>query len=161
MKTRVLTTIALLFALAFSSGNLFAQRGMGMGQGRPDGPESPGFKQGTECRIPDLTPEQETKIKELRTKHLKDVTPLRNEMQEKRARLNTLKSSDKQDLAAINKVIDEITALKANLMKKQAAHQAEVSALLTDEQRVHFNARQDAHRGERGQGKRMRHQSCE
>lgn len=155
MKTRVLTTIALLFALAFSSGNLYAQRGMG--QGRPDGPDGPGFKQGMECRIPDLTPEQETKIKDLRTAHLKEVTPLRNEMQEKRARLNTLKSADKQDLTAINKVIDEITALKANLMKKQAAHHAEVSALLTDEQRVHFNA----HKGERGKGKRMRHQNCE
>jgi Spy/CpxP family protein refolding chaperone len=78
-------------------------------------------------------------------------------MQEKSARLNTLKSADKQDLTAINKVIDEITAIKANLMKKQAAHHADVSKLLTDEQRVHFNARQ----GERGKGKRMRHQSCQ
>jgi len=102
----------------------------------------PHSERGMHHRIPNLTPDQETKLNDLRTKHLKEITPLRNELLEKRARLNTLQSSEKPDMAAINKLIDEMGTLKTNLMKKQAAHRNEVSQILTDEQRVHFNARQ-------------------
>ncbi len=109
---------------------------------RPFEDNQPQFEKGMQHRIPNLTTDQETKLNDLRTKHLKEVTPLRNELQEKRARLNTLQSSEKPDMAAINKLIDEMGSLKTNLMKKQAAHRNEVSQILTDEQRVYFNARQ-------------------
>ena len=49
---------------------------------------------------------------------------------------------------AINKTIDEIVSIKGQLMKSRAAHRADVSALLTDEQKVFFNAHQ-------GMGNRM------
>lgn len=110
--------------------------GNAMQQGRP------GY-----CNL-NLTPEQEQKINDLRVKHIKEITPLRNELNEKQARLRTLESTEKPDMAAINKTIDEISTIKAKLMKARAAHRAEISQLLTDEQRVIFNSR--------GYGKGMR-----
>lgn len=95
-----------------------------------------------------LTPEQEKKINDLRVKHIKEITPLRNELNEKQARLRTLESASKPDMAAINKTVDEISTIKAKLMKTRAAHRAEVSQQLTDDQRVLFNSR--------GYGKGMR-----
>lgn len=106
------------------------------------------------CEL-NLTPEQEQKINDIRVKHLKETTPLRNELREKQAHLRTLESADKPDMAAINKTIDEITSIKAKLMKAGAAHRAEVSQLLTDEQRVIFNTRGKMGKGMRGQGRNM------
>ncbi len=105
-------------------------------------------EQGYYCRIPNLTDDQQKKLNDLRTKHLKEVTPLKNELNEKVARLRTLESADKQDIDAINKTIDDISALKAKLMKKRVSHRAEVSQILTDDQKVYFNAQG----GQRGMG---------
>lgn len=99
-------------------------------------------------RIPNLTTEQRTKIQDLRTKHLKDVTPLRNELREKKAHLITLESADKPDINAINKTIDEITTLNSKMMKLRASHRMEVASLLTDEQKLFFNT----HQGKMGRG---------
>lgn len=101
-------------------------------------------------RIPNLTDAQQKKIDALMVKHLKEVTPLQNELFEKKARLNTLESADKPDMNAINKTIDEIAALKAQIMKKRVAHRTEVAAQLTDEQRVYLNA--NRHRMGKGDG---------
>lgn len=135
-----IVTLTLAIALIVVSGNVMAQRGMGMGPGRMsenwDGPRM------GQCNLPNVTPEQQTKINELRTKHLNEVTPIKNQMNEKRARLQTLQSSSKVDLNEINKTIDEIAQLKASLMKKNAAHRAEIASLLTDEQKAIFNSRQ-------------------
>jgi Spy/CpxP family protein refolding chaperone len=128
--------------------NVYAQRG----QGRPGQPmliqEN---RPQREHFIPNLSPEQQTQIQELRTKHLKEVTPLRNELNEKRARLQTLQSAEKPDMNAINKTIDEMAQIKANIIKKKAAHRAEISSLLTDDQRVEFSARRA------GGSKKMEH----
>ncbi len=95
-----------------------------------------------DCRIPNLTDEQQQKINDLRVKHIKDVTPLKNELGEKKARMRTLQSAEKPDLNAINKLIDEMAAVRAQIQKKAAAHRVEVASLLTDEQKVYFNAHQ-------------------
>lgn len=95
-----------------------------------------------DCRIPNLTDEQQQKINDLKVKHIKDVTPLKNELGEKRARMRTLQSVEKPDLNAINKLIDEMAAVRAQIQKKAAAHKVEVASLLTDEQKVYYNAHQ-------------------
>lgn len=109
------------------------------------------------CRIPNLNAEQKTKIETLKIKHLKEVTPLRNELDEKKAHLKTLKSMEKVDRDAINKTIDEITALQGKIMKMKVNHRLDVAALLTDEQKVFFNS----HREMRGRGGHMRHPRME
>ncbi|NOU17131.1 MAG: Spy/CpxP family protein refolding chaperone [Bacteroidales bacterium] len=108
-------------------------------------------------RIPNLTADQKTKIETLRTKHLKEVTPLRNELDEKRAHLKTLESMEKVDRDAINKTIDEITTLQGKIVKMKVNHRLDVASLLTDEQKVFFNS----HREMRGKGGHMRHPGME
>lgn len=91
--------------------------------------------------IPDLTQEQTKKIEDLQIAHLKEVNQLRAQVAEKRAHLKTLQSADKVDNAAINKTIDEITAIQNDLMKKNEAHRQAVRNVLTDKQRVIFDAK--------------------
>ncbi|MBN1989854.1 MAG: periplasmic heavy metal sensor [Bacteroidales bacterium] len=146
--------VALVALITIGTANSFAQRGMGRGAGQGYG-LSQTEQQPFHCnRIPNLTQEQSTQIEALRVTHLKEVTDLRNQMNEKRARLRTLESADKPNLNEINKTIDEHTAIKANLMKKRAAHRTEVSNLLTDEQRVYFNSTNKGKRNGDGRGQR-------
>jgi len=106
-----------------------------------------------EMGIPNLTADQKTKIDALRTKHQKEITPLRNELAEKQAHLNTLESAEKVDKDAINKTIDEIATLQGKIMKLRVNHRLEVSALLTDDQKVYFNSH---HGNGMGMGKGMK-----
>jgi len=158
MKTKIFKTAILSVAIgtmALTMGHdAFAQRGMGMGMGMGTGRPMQRMNNQNERPymgqfIPNLSEEQQAKMDELRTKHLKEVTPLRNELNEKRARLQTLESAEKIDINAINKTIDEIAQLRANIMKKGAAHRAEVSSILTDDQRAVFNSRRGGRMGKR------------
>lgn len=144
-RIKFLTAIALMIGFTAIANISLAQRGQG--RGMMNYPER-GDRIG-QCVL-DLTPEQDAQISELRTKHLKEITPLRNELGEKRAHLRTLESADKPDLNAINKTIDEMATLRATIQKKGAAHRAEVASLLTDEQRVNFIAHKHGRMGKRG-----------
>ncbi|MFH1000020.1 MAG: Spy/CpxP family protein refolding chaperone [Bacteroidota bacterium] len=55
----------------------------------------------------------------------------------------SLQTGDNQDLKAISKIIDEMSAIQAKIMKNAAEHRLEVRSLLTAEQKVMFDARQD------------------
>ena len=92
--------------------------------------------------IPDLTEEQEEQMQTLRTDHLKAILPMRNELAEMNARLQTLSTADNADMSQINGLIEEMGALKMQMMKAGVAHRQEIRKLLTDEQRVVF----DSHR---------------
>lgn len=91
--------------------------------------------------LPDLTDGQKDQMKEIHLKCMKATQSLKNELMEKRAHLNTLNSTDKADMKAINKQIDEISNLQASIQKVRAASKQEVRSLLTDDQRVMFDAR--------------------
>ncbi len=90
--------------------------------------------------ITDLTDVQKQKIDELCLAHKKDMTGTKNQIDEKRAHLKTLQAADKADMTAINKTIDEISALNAEQMKKGAAAKQSIRALLTDNQKIIFDA---------------------
>ncbi len=140
MSLLVLTVSALI---ATSFNNAYAQRG-----NRPMR-DSARFERG----IPNLTAEQKTKIQVLRVKHQKEVTPLRNELAEKKAHLRTLNSVEKPDINAINKTIDEMSVLQTKIMKSNASHRLEIASNLTDEQKVFFNSHQGKMKnGKRGHG---------
>ena len=100
--------------------------------------------QGMFMNIPDLTDAQQTKLKEMRTAHMKEMMPMKNELKEKQAHLQTLQTADKPDMNAINKEIDEIGVIKTSMAKKHAAFRQEVRKILTDDQRVYF----DMHAGQ-------------
>ena len=138
MKAIKLNVLSIMLAIIFMSfnNNTVAQK-KGNGQG-------PGWNQQNKqmhCNIPNLTEEQQKKMMKMRVSNMHDMLQFRNTMAEKRAHLNTLRTADKVDMNAINKLIDEIGALKIQMMKKKEAHRQEVRKILTDDQRVFFDSR--------------------
>jgi Spy/CpxP family protein refolding chaperone len=86
-----------------------------------------------------LTEDQKSKMADLRLALKKELLPLKNQLGEKQARMRTLETADKPDMGDINKLIDEIATIKANMAKKQAAHKQDIRKLLTDKQRIIFD----------------------
>ncbi|MGB3340440.1 MAG: Spy/CpxP family protein refolding chaperone [bacterium] len=101
--------------------------------------------------IPDLTDKQKEKMKDLHVEHMKTVQPIKNEIGELEAKFHTLQSADKPNMGEINKLIEAIGQKRIDIMKLKAAHMQEIRKLLTDEQRVFF----DAHKPH--QGGKMKH----
>jgi Spy/CpxP family protein refolding chaperone len=91
--------------------------------------------------IPDLTEQQVQKIEGLCLGTKKEMMGIKNQLAEKQAHLKTLQDVDKPDMTAINKTIDEISLLKADMMKKHAATRQSVRELLTEKQRIVFDAK--------------------
>jgi Spy/CpxP family protein refolding chaperone len=111
-------------------------------------------EKGLRCNIPDLSEEQQKKIDDFRTEHQKNMLQYRNQMQEKRAKLNTLRTAEKADMAAINKTVDEMGTLHTQMMKERENHRQKVRGLLTEKQRVAYDTRLGRGcRGQYGMGK--------
>lgn len=137
-RIKLMTVVAGFVLAGLLPASLSAQRpGRGNGPGRNDS-----------CAgIPALTPEQRSAIRDLRTAHIKKTELIRAEIGEKEARMNTLRLAEKADEKAIDRTIDEIAKLRGDLMKEREAHHRQVKSLLTEEQRVHFDARNPGGRG--------------
>lgn len=132
LKFKILTLLAAVLFIGLNS-TMYAQR--------PNQYAYAGKKGApTEFAISDLTPEQTKKIKELQTANRKEITQLRNLLHEKRARLNTLRTSDNPNMSEIDKTIDEIADLTAQMMKKRERLVQDVRKELTEEQRVQYDA---------------------
>lgn len=93
--------------------------------------------------IPDLTPDQISKIDDLKLQHTKDVTPLKDQLTEKQARINTLLDAEKSDVGAVNAAIDEFTSITNQLIKKKAEFRLAVRNLLTDKQKIVYDSKSD------------------
>ena len=149
MKTQNLKYFIFTLALLFSATNLnlMAQNEQGdeerkeqrrhwrSHRGSPD-------RQDRIFNIPGLSDEQKEQIKKVRLEMQKEVLPLRNEMREKRARLNTLSTVEKADMNAINQVVEDIGGLQTELMKKREMGKQQVRSLLNEEQRLFFDSHQ-------------------
>lgn len=153
-KVTVLVAVALMI-IGTSS---FAQRGRNF-ENRGDGFGQSGFCE----RIPDLTEDQQAKIDALRLEQMKQMTNHRNQMDVLRAKKRTLMTSDNADMKEINSVIDQMTSLQNERMKTSAKHRQAVRNLLTDEQKVYFDAMSGHGRGHgRGHGKAGRgYRNCD
>jgi Spy/CpxP family protein refolding chaperone len=151
MKTQRIKTVTVLAIalLMFAGTNLYAQRGRNYSN------QGKGFGQNQSCMmLPDLTEEQQNKIEALRIAHLKEMTAFRNQMNELRAKKQTLQTTDNADLKEINSVIDKMTEVHNKMMKTSAQHRQEVRSQLTDEQKVYFDSRpMRGHRNGRGSGR--------
>lgn len=91
------------------------------------------------CGVSDLKDDQKTKIETLCTENAKKNLAFDNQLQEKMAQFKTLMTADKADMAAINKLIDEIGKIKTEKMKAHAAHKQEIRKILDDKQRLEFD----------------------
>lgn len=107
--------------------------------------------------ISNLDATQKAKIKELSLQLKKELLPLKNVLDEKRARLKTQESAEKTDLASIHATIDEIHVLQAKMMKLRATNKQEIRKILTQEQRIEYDLGSDR-KGKRGE-RHNRHKS--
>ena len=150
MKNLKLETIGMLFIAVLLSvnTNVFAQKGYGSGYGQGSGQFNENSRGSFCSNIPNLTVDQETKISELQTAHWKEMQNGRNQLGEKRARMQTLRSADNADMTSINKTIDEIGVIRTSMQKNREQHFQDVRNLLTADQKVYFD---NSNRG-RGQG---------
>ena len=141
MKSLKLETIGMLFIaiLLSANTNVFAQKGYGSGYGQGNGQFNENDR-GAFCNnIPNLTADQQTDIDKLKTAHWKEMQNGRNQMAEKRARLQTLRSADNADMNTINKTIDEMSVIRTGMQKNREQHFQDVRNVLTDDQRVYFD----------------------
>jgi Spy/CpxP family protein refolding chaperone len=88
-----------------------------------------------------LTEDQQKQITALRITHQKEMVQLQNDMAIKRAELQKYKTAEKPDMAQINSTIDAIGKLNTEMQKKMVVHQLAVRNLLTEEQKLAFDAR--------------------
>lgn len=87
-----------------------------------------------------LTDAQKEAFKQNRLALEKALQPLRNELGEAEAHQKTLTTAEKPDMAAVNKNIEKIGALRVEMAKLQTKFHLEMRAQLTDEQRLKFDA---------------------
>jgi Spy/CpxP family protein refolding chaperone len=151
MKTKRIFSAAIAFILvAGLSFTSMAQRGQGMNQnGQGMRSMNPGQRMNqtpAHFAFLQLSEEQQSKIETLRLDLMNKNLPLKNQLDEMRAKMKSLQTGDNQSLKDINKLIDDMSAVQAQIRKNAAAHRLDVRALLTDDQKVLF----DAHQGWRG-----------
>lgn len=134
--------IGMLAVAMILSMSMYAQKGGGecKNNGTPQ----------CENRIPDLSDEQKSSIDALRVKHRGEMTNYRADLNILKAELQKLEIANEPNSKSINSKIDEIYDLKSKMAKNKSKHRQEVRSLLSDEQKVFF----DAHSGKRkGYGK--------
>ena len=102
--------------------------------------------------IPNLTEKQKEQLKSARIKLQRETLPFKNALREKKARLQTLTSTEGSTEKEINKVIDEIGVLKTKIMKARVANHINTKKFLTEEQKLFM----DSHRNMWKQGHKIR-----
>ena len=145
MRIKTNVFLVAVTAFLFFGTQAYSQDCGGVKQGKGNGG-------GVENKIPDLTDKQKEEIKKIDLVFKKQSLPITNELHEKRAHLNTLKTTDPIDQKAIDAQIEAIGKLRTDLAKLQADKKIKVRNTLTDEQKVYF----DSHAGQKhkSQGKK-------
>lgn len=145
MKTKTLLTQIFIAVLFLSTIQVQAQ-------GRNfDGPRNSDTEyRGQDCRIPDLSDEQEAQITELRNAHYAEVKDLRADLAILRAEKRKLMIADNPNAKAIDAKIDEMSEIQTQMQKKRVAHHLAVRNLLTPEQKAHFDMQRSSRNGKYG-----------
>ncbi len=136
MKTKSLSLAALIMAVLFSM-QLMAQKGGQSPKGDNDQfPRKERFLD----RLPGITDQQKEEIKKIHLQTMKAQQPLKNEKDELQAKLKTLTTVDQPDTKAVNAVIEKIGSINTEMMKKRVSEKLSIRNLLTEEQRIVFDA---------------------
>jgi Spy/CpxP family protein refolding chaperone len=121
----ILAAILLILRVPFAGAQWPAQRGMGMGHGHP-----PGW-------VPEdlrLTGEQMEKLKSIEGSYLNDITPLRNDLLNKRYELRRLFLDPTSKADDIRARQGEAFVLETHIQEKVIDYQLKVREVLTAEQ---------------------------
>lgn len=89
-------------------------------------------------RIPDLTEEQEGKLRQMKLEFREKVKPLENQLNEKRAKLRTLTSEKEVDRKQVEILVEEMGAISTQIDKIEINHRLDVKSILTEEQQMHL-----------------------
>ncbi len=127
---RMMLAITVILTLSYS---LMAQpQRRSMQTNRPDGNFMYFF--------PELTEEQKSQIEEINLETLKEVQPLRDELQVNNAELNTLVKKDDPDMDAISKLVEENSGIRTRIQMLNIEGRIKIRSLLTEDQKVRFDA---------------------
>ena len=114
-----------------------------LAQNRPDA--RPGYGRWSDERpawsIPGLTEEQEANIRQIHLDLQKQILQVNNRIREKEAQLRTQMTQDKPNEGQIDRLVEEIGALKTSAAVARTATHMKVRAQLTEDQRVLFDQR--------------------
>jgi len=135
MRTKlILLTLVLsltvLFGLTYAQpfpGDDMAQMRHGKGMHQPMG-------------LPDLTPDQLKAIQKLQLEQQKEMLPLRTKLDAEELELKSMILEGSAQ-SKLDQKIEEIGAIKTNMMKNHVKHHLAMRNLLTDKQKVIFDAR--------------------
>jgi Spy/CpxP family protein refolding chaperone len=119
-------------------------RGAGMRHGGGAWGRGPG---GRAFEQLDLSASQRRQIDEIRNRTQRDAIQRRAEMETASLDLRELMRDDRPDRRAIDRQIDRIAELRADMMKARVASQLDMRAVLTDEQRDRLHELRDSGRG--------------
>ncbi|MCX6306779.1 MAG: hypothetical protein NT040_17575 [Bacteroidetes bacterium] len=91
--------------------------------------------------LPDLTDVQLEKIKQAGLDHMKIMTPMHNQVREKKARLQTILTTTPFEIKLSDQVAEELGKIETGILKEMIRHDQELRTLLTPAQQVIFDAR--------------------
>lgn len=142
MKGTMIAALAMTLGLA-----MLAPGGPARAQGPAEGPDpgpnaGPRMERRAEMRRRhddmlrdlDLSKEQRAKIADLREKQERDAIRMRADLQTARLDLRRMMRADKADRAAINRQIDQLAELRAQMEKARASTLLDIRSVLTPEQ---------------------------
>ncbi len=92
------------------------------------------------ANILDLTGEQELQFDKLRLAHQKAMIPLREQLQALRTDYRLMVIDEKASKGDLEKQLDKIAGVRKDMGLQRAEHQRQLRSLLTDAQKVKFDA---------------------
>ncbi|HPU46810.1 MAG TPA: hypothetical protein PLQ91_04220 [Bacteroidales bacterium] len=116
-------------------------------------------------KIPNLTDQQKEQITTLHTAHIKQMTILKNQLEEKKAQMNTATSWASYNAANAENLLDEIYNIKLQLAKEKLSFHDAVRNLLNEDQKIFWDKKFNMNQKENKMGQccnNMQHcnQSC-
>ena len=145
---KILLTLVILFISDFSysqvqRGNMLQRRGMvdrdQLRERLEQRRESIQNGESDPIRVLNLTEEQRKSFREINSNHLSVTKPLKKEMKKKKLEMQLEKMEEKIDVTTINKLIDEISDLEAEMRKSEFIRNLEIRSLLDDEQQMRLD----------------------
>jgi Spy/CpxP family protein refolding chaperone len=89
----------------------------------------------------DLTEEQKAQIKDIHLAYLKEVQPMKDELKINRAKVNALLKTDNPEMKQIVSLVETDGKLLTQIKVKSIEKKINVRALLTEEQKILYDAR--------------------
>ena len=103
-----------------------------------DNQEAPGMPK---LDLPDLSNDQREKIRLSDLDQMKTMTPLHNQVREKKARLQTVLTTAPFDAKSADQVAEELGKIETAILKEMIRHDQALRNLLTPEQQIIFDSR--------------------